>query len=82
MHISLTPELESCVRRRVESGYYNNASEVIRDALRFWEQNEAIVQQFKLESLRSRLKDGADQARGGQFVRQSIGELIAELKSE
>jgi len=34
MNISLTPELEKMVRERVESGLYNNASEVIREALR------------------------------------------------
>jgi antitoxin ParD1/3/4 len=34
MNISLTPELEKVVRERVESGLYNNASEVIREALR------------------------------------------------
>ena len=30
MHVSLTNELESRVKAKVESGLYNNASEVIR----------------------------------------------------
>ena len=34
MHISLTDRLEAWVRAKVESGLYNNASEVIREALR------------------------------------------------
>ena len=34
MNVSLTPELERLVHERVESGLYNNASEVIREALR------------------------------------------------
>ncbi len=34
MNVSLTPELERYVRRKVASGLYNNASEVIREALR------------------------------------------------
>ena len=34
MHISLTPELENAVKAKVQSGLYNNASEVIREALR------------------------------------------------
>lgn len=34
MHISLTPALEGLVRAKVESGLYNNASEVVREALR------------------------------------------------
>jgi putative addiction module CopG family antidote len=34
MNVSLTVELEKYIRRKVASGLYNNASEVIRDALR------------------------------------------------
>lgn len=34
MHISLTPELENAVKAKVASGLYNNASEVVREALR------------------------------------------------
>jgi antitoxin ParD1/3/4 len=34
MNVSLTPELEMVVEQKVKSGLYNNASEVVRDALR------------------------------------------------
>jgi antitoxin ParD1/3/4 len=34
MNVSLTDELESVIAERVKSGLYNNASEVVRDALR------------------------------------------------
>ncbi len=34
MYTSLTPELESSVKAKVQSGFYNNASEVIRETLR------------------------------------------------
>lgn len=34
MHVSLTPERESAVKAKVSSGLYNNASEVVREALR------------------------------------------------
>ena len=34
MNVSLTPALEKYVRRKVASGLYNNASEVVREALR------------------------------------------------
>ena len=43
MHISLTPELEARIKSKVESGLYNNASEVIREALRFMETNEELI---------------------------------------
>ncbi len=34
MNVSLTRELKALVEGRVKSGLYNNASEVVRDALR------------------------------------------------
>jgi putative addiction module CopG family antidote len=34
MNISLTPKLETYIKEKVASGLYNNASEVIREALR------------------------------------------------
>ena len=40
MNVSLTPELERFVQTRVESGRYNSASEVVREALRLLEDHE------------------------------------------
>ena len=34
MNVSLTKELERVVEKKVRSGLYNNASEVVRDAIR------------------------------------------------
>jgi len=39
----LTPELEKFVRAKIESGLYNSASEVIRDALRLLEEHENMT---------------------------------------
>ncbi|MDZ7663790.1 MAG: type II toxin-antitoxin system ParD family antitoxin [Desulfotignum sp.] len=81
MHISLTPELETKVKQKVASGFYNNASEVIRDALRFWEKNEELIQHMKLEMLKKRLLIGADQAKQGEFVEQSVNEIVSEIRN-
>ncbi|MGB0847851.1 MAG: type II toxin-antitoxin system ParD family antitoxin, partial [Thiolinea sp.] len=59
MHISLTPELESRVRAKVDSGLYNNASEVIREALRFVDEHASLVEQMKLDYLRREVAKGA-----------------------
>lgn len=61
MHVSLTPELEHRVKAKVESGLYNNASEVIREALRFMETHEDWVNELKLASLREQLNIGVAQ---------------------
>ncbi len=81
MHISLTTELEVIVRQKVASGYYNNASEVIRDALRFWENNEKLVEYMKLEALQKHLAIGASQVEQGKFVNQSVSDIISEAKN-
>ncbi|MGZ8239352.1 MAG: type II toxin-antitoxin system ParD family antitoxin [Methylobacter sp.] len=58
MHTSLTPELEAIIKEKVSSGLYNNASEVIREALRFMKTNEELTNQMKLDHLRSKLAEG------------------------
>lgn len=40
MNVSLTPELEEFVQAKVETGRYNSASEVVREALRLLEGHE------------------------------------------
>lgn len=40
MNVSLTPELEKFVSSKVESGRYNSASEVVREALRLLEEHD------------------------------------------
>ena len=41
MNVSLTPELERFVSGKVESGRYNSASEVVREALRLLEEHDS-----------------------------------------
>jgi antitoxin ParD1/3/4 len=40
MNVSLTPELDKFVSAKVESGRYNSASEVVREALRLLEEHD------------------------------------------
>jgi antitoxin ParD1/3/4 len=40
MNVSLTPELDKFIARKVESGRYNSASEVVREALRLLEEHD------------------------------------------
>ena len=48
MNVSLTPELEKFVSAKVNTGRYNSASEVVREALRLLEENDRVrAQQLK-----------------------------------
>lgn len=63
MHVSLTPTLEEQVRLRVESGLYNNASEVIRESLRLLVERDAMRQRLQAE-----LHIGLEQLERGELV--------------
>jgi len=57
MNFSLTPSLERFVRDRAASGNYNNASEVVREALRLLQRTEE-ERALKLERLRNAVAAG------------------------
>ena len=69
MNISLTPELENAVKAKVASGLYNNASEVIREALRH------EVQRVDFETLKAETASGFSQLRAGRTVPYDIAAL-------
>ena len=56
-NVNLTPELDSFIADRIESGSYANASEVMRAALRLLERDEQ-EQEEKLRALRAAIKRG------------------------
>lgn len=63
MNVSLTPELEKFVDGKVESGLYNNASEVIRESLRLLMEHDEIRMKW-----REQIERGFLQAQAGQVV--------------
>ena len=70
MDVSLTPELEARVRARIDRGLYNNASEDIREALRFMDTHEDWIHDLKIAKLREQIQVGIDQ------MNQSTGKAI------
>jgi antitoxin ParD1/3/4 len=83
MHVSLTNELESRIKAKVESGLYNNASEVIREALRFMETHEDWIHEIKMAGLREQLKVGTDQLDRGEGIaiqsKAALGSLFEDI---
>lgn len=57
MNISITPKLAGYVRTQVKSGRYNNASEVVRDAIRRMQKEEAATLRLATPAAEAILSD-------------------------
>ncbi len=79
MHISLTDTLDEYVKSKVNSGLYNNASEVIREALRLQISAEQ-TEEVKLQKLREALDPAFSQAEQAQFADYSLEKSLSKLK--
>ncbi len=76
MNVSLTPQLEALVRQKVETGLYNNASEVVREALRLLDERDQ-----RQSWLRSKMATAEEQVKRGEVV-EFTDELLDELDRE
>jgi antitoxin ParD1/3/4 len=63
MNIHLTPELEQLVHGKVQSGRYNSASEVVREALRLMEERD-----LRREEIRKQIAQGLMSLQQGKGV--------------
>ena len=82
MNVSLTPSLEQYVRDCASTKDYNNASEVVREAIRLHKQKED-ERQLKLERLRKAIQVGVDDLEQGNYTtinsKQEMDEFFAKL---
>lgn len=78
MNVSLTPELERFVQGKVESGLYNNASEVVREGLRLLKEHDEMRARW-----REQVERGWIQAQAGQVVDgpRAMAEIKSRLKA-
>jgi antitoxin ParD1/3/4 len=74
MNLSITPELQQFIQRKIDSGMYSNASEVVRDALRRMDDKDdwKDLMQF----LSSRITD----AESGNYTSESFDSVIDQAK--
>lgn len=87
MHVSLTPELEQIVHSKVETGHYNSASEVVREAIRLMSERDQMKAMQK-EEIRKKIAAGLSSAQAGRmsdgdvFMTQMETELGGEIDVE
>jgi antitoxin ParD1/3/4 len=97
MNVSITDRLAGYVRKKVKSGRYNNASEVIRDALRRMEDEDARAVRVakpcaediigdltgqQIEDIRQRVRAGIESIEAGDYKEYAGREGLQKLASE
>jgi len=73
--LSLGEHWELFIKNEIASGRYGSASEVVRAALRNLEERKA-----QIDALRTHLSEGANQAKRGEFVTESLDEMLDGFK--
>lgn len=77
--VALSPHFEAFIRQQVDSGRFNNVSEVVRAGLRLLEEHEA-EQAAKLQALREAVATGL--ASGPDLTEDEVfDELEAKLQA-
>ncbi len=67
MNISLTPKLKDLVNKKVSSGLYGSASEVIREGLRLLDEQDRL-RGARLKELRGKIDKGLEQLDRGEGI--------------
>jgi antitoxin ParD1/3/4 len=82
MDLKLTPRLERLVQQKVKGGRYTSASEVVQEALRFFEERDNLVV-FRRNDLRKQIAEGLASLRHSGAVdgEAVFARLDAKLKA-
>lgn len=76
MNISLTKELEKFVHGKVKSGLYRSASEVVRECVRRFQQEDV-----ELANLRREINKGLQDIKKGNIKELDMEGIILESKT-
>ena len=76
MNISLSPELEQLIQKKVESGIYASVNDVIREGLMLLEERD-LLKELKLRELKKDIQAGIE---SGESIPLDIEAIKAEAK--
>lgn len=79
--ITLTPEMNRMIKKRVDSGEFASSSELIREALRLW-QKQDLVHKQQLSEIRARIKAAIDDPRPSVPASEVFGRLRAHHETQ
>lgn len=75
LHVNLSPEMEGFIKSKVASGFYGNATEVIRDAIRRMQ-----AEDLRANAWRAAVKAGDDELDRGEGVEYTT-DVLADITS-
>jgi len=77
VNVALTPQLEELIRRKLASGMYKNAAEVVREGLRLLAEED----EWKRE-VRTKVAVGVAQLRAGRIVdgEHAVGAVLRKVR--
>jgi antitoxin ParD1/3/4 len=79
--VSLSPHQVSRLQEAVNTGHYASNSEVVRDALRLWEQREEL-RHLEIARLKRAYEDGIASGNSGPLDRDAfLSDMKAEYRS-
>ena len=78
LSITLTPQMAKTIRDSVTAGRFASASEVIRDAMRVWQQREDELAE-RLEVIKARIKASVEDTRPRLDFDESTKRLKARI---
>jgi antitoxin ParD1/3/4 len=80
MNVSLTPELQDLVSRKVADGRYASASEVVRDALRLLEERDEL-RAAKIDALKRKVAAGLESLDAGRVSNSTADDIIRKARA-
>lgn len=82
MNVSLSQEFEVFINEKVQSGFYNSASEVVREGLRLLKEQDEL-KKIRTEELKKEILRGVEDIRAGRFrTYDSADEFAKEIIKE
>lgn len=81
MNVSLTPELEKLIQKKVDSGRYTSASEVVREALRLLEKKDQhdAEREKALKAFQAEMDRRIAEADAGKVI--EVGEAFRQIRA-
>lgn len=76
IHINLSPEMESYIKAKVSSGFYGNATEVIRDAIRRMQAEDDRIAAFRKAVAEGEAE--LDRGEGVAYNKETLEEITRE----